>query len=48
MSLFGEAISDLYYNSLKSPFYVCDDRGEYETDLRFYLSNQPDELEYEP
>ena len=44
--LFGKALSDVYHNRKKEPFYVCDDAGrETPLDLEFYVGGGPEEYE---
>lgn len=45
MSLFGQAVLDLYKNQFKGPFFVCNDYEEDEIDLNYYLNFKPEEHE---
>lgn len=46
-NLFGKALADYYHKKQKSPFYICDEKGEYPLDLIFFLNDKPEEYECE-
>ena len=39
-NLFGKALADCYHKKQKNSFYVCDEKGEYPLDLKFYISDK--------
>jgi len=45
MGLFGQAIYDHFHNCDPEAFFVCNEQGEYQLDLSFYLTPTADELE---
>ncbi|UCE26965.1 MAG: methyltransferase domain-containing protein [Candidatus Coatesbacteria bacterium] len=47
MSLFGQALRDLYRKESKGDFYVCTQSKEYPLDLEFYLTDRPEPCEAE-